>query len=47
MLIIFPCKVVRVSVKVIEINNNIAVNLLSIFRVNLQFSAQFQIHILH
>ena len=39
------CEVARVSVKVIEINNNTEVNSFSIFQVNLQFSVRFQINI--
>ena len=35
-------EVAHVSVKVIEINNNVEVNSLSIFRVNLQFSVRVQ-----
>ena len=41
-LLIFFYEVTRVSVKVIEINNNIEVNLFSIFLVNLQFSDRVQ-----
>ena len=43
---IFFCEVARVSVKVIEINNNTEVNSFSIFRVNFQFSVRFEINIL-
>ena len=39
-------EVARVSVKVIEINNNIEVNSFSIFRVNLQFSVRVQTYTL-
>ena len=41
-LLIFFYEVARVSVKVIEINNNIEVSLFSIFLVNLQFSDRVQ-----
>ena len=40
------CEVARVSVKVIEINNNFEVNSFSIFRGNLQFSVRVQIYTL-
>ena len=43
-LLIFFYEVARVSVKVIEINNYIEVNLFSIFLVNLQFSDRVQIY---
>ena len=39
-------EVARVSVKVIEINNNIEVKSFSIFRVNLQFSVRVQTYTL-
>ena len=39
-------EVARVTVKVIELNNNIEMNSFPIFRVNLQFSVQAQLYTL-
>ena len=39
-------EVTRVTVKVIELNNNIEMNSFSIFRINLQFSVRVQLYTL-
>ena len=39
-------EVARVTVKVVELNNNIEMNSFPIFRVNLQFSVRVQLYTL-
>ena len=39
-------EVARVTVKVVELNNNIEINSFPIFRVNLQFSVRVQLYTL-